>query len=280
MDAEALKKHLSGKLTVPSLPSVVTEITSLMSDAGVGLNEIGACVAKDPPLTAKLLRIANSALYGVQNPILSPEHAAAVLGVDALRNLLLRVSVADLFAHLDSHPEFNLVSLWEHSILTARVAGNLPGKKWEKAISRDDAYLCGLLHNIGVFVMLDQIGEKYIAVLEKRKSSGHSLRSIELKVFGFSHDQVGHLICRKWNLPEVVLRAIRYHLDNAGAVETDEAVAVVHTANWIAKSIQADAPERAADRVRKPIADLLGLSAKEIAEYAVKSGEFEEKLSA
>ena len=281
MNVKAVKKRLQGKLNVPSLPAVVTQVLALLEDADVGTREIGRVVGEDPPLTAKLLRVANSARYGLQAPVLSPEHAAAVLGLDAMRNLLMSVSVIDLFSHASRFPDFDVSHLWRHSQLCARVCEALPGE-WSEHFSREDAYLCGLLHNIGVFVMLEQIGEDYVELLSgrKRERGPLSLRSLELETFQFSHDQIGYLVCRQWNLPPVLLNSIRNHLDRAGRVETDIEVAVVHCGNKIAKAVEAGKPRTAASDIRTPVLDLLGLDARTVNLFAEDAMDFLRDLEA
>lgn len=269
MNVRAVKKRLHGKLNVPSLPAVVTEVLALLEDTDIGTREIGRVVGADPPLTAKLLRVANSARYGLQAPVISPEHAAAVLGVNAMRNLLMSVSVIDLFSHALRFPQFDAKQLWRHSQLCARVCEALPGE-WTEHFSREDAFLCGLLHNIGIFVMLEQLGEDYVPLLADL-GHGHdelALRSLELEAFQFSHDQIGYLVCRQWNLPPVLLNSIRNHLDRAGRVETDVEVAVVHCGNHVAKAVEAGKPRTAARDVRPPVMDLLGLDVRTLNLFA------------
>ena len=226
-----------------------------------GTRQVGALISKDPPLTVEILRIANSALYGSKTPILSVEHAAAVLGFDTLRNILLKASVVDLFAHLDRFPGLDLQNLWRASRVCAQIARGLPGT-WQTEFNRDDAYLCGLLHNIGVFVLLDQLGSDYVRVLEHHWKTGESLRTLELGAFQFSHDQVGFLVARRWGLPKILLDSIRCHLDSTGHVERNYGVAVTHCARIISEILRSDSKTMASARIRKPVRDLLGLESR------------------
>ena len=263
MDYNAVKKRFNTKLKVPILPTVVAETLSLLESEQAGTRQVGALISKDPPLTVELLRIANSALYGGRVPILSAEHAAAVLGFDTLRNILLKASVVDLFAHLDRFPGLDLSDLWKQARVCSRVARQRPGT-WTEDVKREDAYLCGLLHNIGVFVLLDQLGEDYVKVLETHQRTGDSLRSLELATFQFSHDQIGFLVARRWGLPKILLARIRCHLDSAGHVERNHGVAVTHCARLITEILRSGRKEKPSTKIRKPVLELLGIEPREL----------------
>lgn len=275
MDLNAVRKSLSKKLNVPSLPTVVSETLSLLENDNAGTRQVGAVVAKDPPLTVKLLTIANSALYGAKAPILSPEHAAAVLGFDALRNMLLHASVMDMFAHLEKFPDFDLTRLWTESRVCSRIAQQLPGT-WQNTVKREDAYLSGLLHNIGCFVLLDQLGEDYIPVLQKHWKTRKSLRSLELESFQLSHDQVGFLVGRKWSLPVGLIESLRYHLDVTGRSEKLPLVGVTHTARILSEHLLARGQKKASTLVRPAVLEMIGLDAETLDHFA---GECRQTLS-
>lgn len=275
MDFNAVRKSFSKKLNVPSLPDVVSETISLLESDKAGTRQVGAVVAKDPPLTVKLLRIANSALYGAKTPILSPEHAAAVLGFDGLRNMLLHASVVDMFAHLEKFPNLDLTRLWTESRVCSRIAQQLPGT-WSNTVKREDAYLAGLLHNIGCFVLLDQLGEDYIPALEKHWRTGKSLRAIEIDLFQFSHDQVGFIVGRKWGLPVGLLESLRYHLDASGRTDKLPLVGVIHCARILSENLLARGQKKASTLIRPDVLETIGLDSETLNNFA---GECRETLS-
>ncbi len=258
VDLDTLKKSFTRNLNVPSLPIVVMETLELLSDEQAGTRQIGAKVAEDPPLTVKLLRVANSALYGSKVPIHSTEQAAAVLGFDAIRNMLMQVTVVDLTAHLAAFPDLDLEALWRESRICAKVARDLPGT-WSETLNRDDAHLCGLLHNIGVFVLLETLGEDYVAVLDKHRRNGKALKALELEAFQLSHDQVGFLVARRWQLPTVLLESIRYHLESRGRAERSPAVAVTYISRVITEILLSDRRTLASKAIPARVLDVAGL---------------------
>ena len=111
-------------LTLPTLPTVVAKINSLVDDPDVGTREIGQAVAEDAPIAAKVLKIANSAYYGLRETILSTEHASAVLGVRQLRTIAMQASVISQFEHL-KRSAFDIDQLWRHSIATGHACAGI-----------------------------------------------------------------------------------------------------------------------------------------------------------
>ena len=128
MNTEALKKKMGGKLSLPSLPEVIVRLQELIRDPNCGMKDLGEAMASDPPLTARVLRITNSAFYSLRAPILDIRHAAAILGLDAVHNLLMQVGVLELIDKLGSGPGFDPRELWKHSVLTAQVAASFPNR--------------------------------------------------------------------------------------------------------------------------------------------------------
>ena len=122
MNTDALRAKLSGKLSLLSLPEVVVRLQQMVQDPACGMKDLGAELAGDPPLTARVLRLVNSAYYSLRAPVMDIGHAVTILGLDTMHNLILQVGVIDLFSHLRQHPEFDPRDLWQHSVLAARLA--------------------------------------------------------------------------------------------------------------------------------------------------------------
>ena len=108
MKAPLAERQFGDLVEVPELPHVATRLTALIGDPEAGLAQIGALIAEDPPISKAVLNLANSAAYGLSVHVSSPEHAATILGVRALRNLTLQAAIAALYAHLDEWPAFDL----------------------------------------------------------------------------------------------------------------------------------------------------------------------------
>ncbi len=198
-------------IRVPSLPDVVARLQSMLADPEVGLAELGAVVATDPPLAARVLRTANSAVYGLREPVQTVPRAAAVLGVGALRNLVLQVCLMDTFAHLADDEASDLERLWRHSIAAALAAQRLGMRARRRLVDPYDAYTCALLHDLGKLVLFETCRERYIALVQESRRSGNGLFEHERERLGVTHTEVGGLLARAWNLPDEVAQAIRLH---------------------------------------------------------------------
>lgn len=236
MNTEALKQKLAGKLSLPSLPDVITKLQKKLREPGVGMKDLGAELGNDPPLTARVLRIANSAYYSLSVPVLDVSHAAAILGLDTMNSLLMQIGVMDVYEHLERKPPFDPRHLWEHSIFTAQVAASFP-TRLQRFISKEELYVCGLLHDIGKFVLYDHLRDEYLECVHQSQAAG-SLNAVEKASFDFTHADVGALVAERWGLPEQAVRAIGGHHDYRGLAGTDPVVAIIALANVIARDMR------------------------------------------
>jgi len=232
------KELLQNNLTIPSLPTIVIEAERLLNDPKAGTKELGALIAQDAPITAKVLRIANSAYYGMAEPCVSTEQAAAVLGMRVLRNVLTQAAVINQFAHLRGVNGFDIDEIWRHSIATGHVCATLAKRcKTPLNLTPEEFYVCGLLHDLGKIVMLSSLGEDYIKVIQQAKQDGVPLQRAEDTEFGFNHTDVGSVVATRWNLPEDVARAIQFHHGPREAVENDPVVSLVANANLLVNRV-------------------------------------------
>jgi len=189
----------------------VSQLNEVMDDPTAGLCDVAALIAQDGPLAAKVLRIANSAYYGLHERCNSVEYASAMLGLRALRNIVTEASLVKEFTHLKARG-FDLDDLWQHSLLTARTCARLSPRSHAPGTARaDEMYVCGLLHDIGQVVLLDNLGDDYVALVNevpRRELPLHEIERIEL---GTTHADVGATVAATWGFPASVVSAIRYH---------------------------------------------------------------------
>jgi len=266
------KQLISDNLTIPTLPSVVTRINDLIDDPETGLAEIGAVIAEDAPLLAKVLRIANSAYYGLREPCLSAEQASAVLGLRVLRNVVTQAAVIQQFEHLRRHPGFDLDELWRHAILTSQLCGFVARRCGGRVNLRPDEFqVCGLLHDIGKVIMLDSMGGEYLDVHDEARTLGRRLHVAEERHLGFNHTDVGALVSVRWGLPSAISAAIQYHHGPREQVETDSVVSLVANANLVAHRLADGESEAALATIDPPTARFLGLGRSDV-EDAIEFG--------
>ncbi len=211
-DPTALRKLLRSNLSIPTMPAVVQKINSLIGNPETGTRDIGELVAEDGPLTAKVLRIANSAYYGLASECLTTEHASTILGVNVLKNIVTQVAVINQFANLEAETGFKVSDIWKRASLTAQIASLMSREAHNvRILSPEEFYVCGLLHKIGQVVMLDSIGKPYAQLLKRAADAGASALATETAALGFNHQDVGAVVAKRWDLPDAVVDAIQYH---------------------------------------------------------------------
>ena len=233
---------IEGRLTLPTLPHIVAKINALVDDPEVGTREIGMAVNEDAPIAAQVLRIANSAIYGLRTKVLSTEHATAVLGVRQLRSIALQASVIKHFQHVPSSPTFSLEKHWCVSILTGQMCSEMARHcRARIGLAPDEFHVVGLLLDVGRILMLEEFGDEYIALLEDGDSRGLSTHEAENEALGFDHAKVGGLIAAKWGLPASVISAIELHHRPQAELERDPIVNLVaHTSEMAAAIADGD----------------------------------------
>lgn len=225
-------------LTIPTLPEIILRINKLVDDPNMGCREIGELVGEDPPLAAKVLKIANSAFYGLSGECVSTEHASTVLGVRVLRNVVTQAAVVSQFEHLEQG-SFNLQELWLHAIHTGHVAAFLAKKSTVPTeLAPDEFYVCGLLHDVGKVVMLEGLGPAYANAVQQAQGVGEPHSQAEQREYGFDHTAVGSIVATRWGLPDGIVGAIGGHHGNDDALSESPEVAIVAVADRISHHLR------------------------------------------
>lgn len=257
---------LSQNFAIPTIPSVVQRIQRLLEDPDAGVREIAAVVAEDAPLAAKVLKIANSSFYGLREKVVSTQHAASVLGVRVLRGVVMQASVIRQFEHLQGG-EFDLDLLWRHAALTAQ-ACRQAGKRARGAIGLqpDELHACGLLHDLGKVVLLDNLRERYLAAARDAHGRGLPLHEVEREMFGFDHAEVGHVVAQRWGLPATMANAILLHHGPAERCEREPAALLIERVNRCVHHVEDGDAAAAAAVFDRTATSVLGLQARDVDE--------------
>ncbi len=257
---------LPDNFTIPTMPSVVQRITALVQDPEVGLRDIAAVVTEDAPLAAKVLKIANSTYYGLRERCISTQQAAAVLGVRVLRNVVTQASVIKQYDHLGGQG-VDLDDLWRHSIVTAQACAFAVRRcKKPLELKPDEAYVCGLLHDLGQIVLLDNLKQVYVDLVRRSMAENLPLFLLEQQTLGFDHSDVGQKIAVRWALPQAVVRAIAFHHGPAAEIDADPVVALIAKTNAHVEAITAGNLIAATAAFEGPVAARLGLTPSDVNE--------------
>lgn len=234
--ANALVSELGALVT---LPGVYLHITRLLSDSRSSAADIAQAVSQDPAFTVRLLRIANSALYGFPSAVDTVAKAVAIIGTTQVNHLALSLSVIDRFEALPNE----LVAMehfWRHSLFCALIARHLAARVGGG--DGDAVFTGGLLHDIGELVIFNRLPREAKRALLMVESSENRLavHEAERLVLAFDHGAVGGELARRWNLPPLLEECIACHHDVAKATHHPRAAALVHLANIFSRMAELD----------------------------------------
>ena len=193
---------------LPSLPQALLQIMDLAERDDVGLAEIGAVVSRDTGLAAKVLSTANSAFYSRGRSITSIDQCLSVMGAAQVRRIALNQSVAELFGRFQNAGGFDMRYYWYHVLCVAITAREL-AKQLEYA-NTDEAYLVGLLHDVGQLALLAVASDEYLPIF-KSSTSELGMMAKEQQTFGLTHAEVGAWLAQRWNLHSFFADALLYH---------------------------------------------------------------------
>ncbi|MGE0485656.1 MAG: HDOD domain-containing protein [Gammaproteobacteria bacterium] len=214
-----------------SLPDVCARVLQLARSRTASAAEIGAVVSCDPTLTSRLLRIANSPLYGLRGRVDSVSRAITVLGSDALVNLVVAVSAVASFSRI-ANDLVNMDTFWRHSLFTALISRDLASQR--HVLHPERLFVAGLLHDIGSLVIYHRVPDAARTLLTAAGGDEARMAALEVETLGFSHAEVGALLLESWTLPEALQDAVRWHHHPGRAPGDASDPAIVHVAEALA----------------------------------------------
>ncbi len=209
-----LQEALKACRTLPSVPVVVLEVLDLCQDDDIGIGKVAKTIARDPALTAKVLKVANSPWYGVRAQVKTLDRAVTLLGINATLSLALSFSLVRGLRKSRS-AKFDHQAYWRRSVVAAsatRVVGTLV-----RSGTRDELFLAGLLQDIGMLALNEAMPKVYGPLVASSEGDHSMLVELERKELGADHATVGAWLLSRWNLPENLQAALAGSHDAAGA---------------------------------------------------------------
>jgi HD-like signal output (HDOD) protein len=217
--------------SIPSIPTLYAEMVEKLQDPEVGVDDIGAIVAKDLAMTAKILKMVNSAFFGLGREISSPTDAVTYLGMDTIKCLVLSIHAFSQFSNARVGA-FSIDALWAHSQRTAGLAKEIARIEDAGPKVMDEAFVAGLLHDIGKLVLASNFCDKYDEVIAEAGGRAAELLAAEQDAFGANHAEIGGYLLGLWGLPVPVAEAIALHHQPGKSPSLEfGALTAVHTAN-------------------------------------------------
>lgn len=228
---ERLRLLAGGLDYIPTLPSLYGAIVDAVNNPDGSIEDIGALVARDIGMSARLLKLANSAFFGLGRPLSHPAEAVTYLGVDTVKSLVLAIGAIN---QLPLRPQdlAAIEQIWTHSMTVATGARVLAAEAGINRGGQDNAFVAGLLHDLGKLVLLANLPQEYERAQTLVRERGLSERAAEQEVFGATHAEVGGYLLALWNLPPSVVEAVALHHEPGVSMATEPApLTFVHVAN-------------------------------------------------
>ena len=234
--SEKLKRVISGLGALPTPPKIYLRLTQALNSPYSSIEEVGEIVQEDPALTLKLLQISNSAYFAARQKIVTPMQAVQIVGVDILRALVLCIHAFKFYQ--DRHfKSISITELWDHSLRTATAARKLARYENLSLEQCDEAFVSGLLHDIGKLVLAANADADYAIIMDRSRREGTPVDQLEWEIFGATHAQIGAYLLGLWGLPEPVVSNVELHhsMDlNASSGFTPSAA--IHIAQFLERS--------------------------------------------
>ncbi len=199
---------------IATLPEITMKIVELVEDPKSTAQDLHKVISNDPALCSRILKVVNSSFYGLPGQIGSINRAIVMLGLNAVKNIAIAASLAKLFKGGDLTPTFSARDLWTHSNATA-AACKLVANAQKLGLS-DEAFLAGLIHDIGVMVEMQYDRAKLIEVIRRTGPDAKGVPATdfiknEVDVFNATHQEFGTALCDKWKFPKSFAFVTGYH---------------------------------------------------------------------
>ena len=217
--------------SLPPLPSTSVRLLGVINDPGATINDIVETIKFDQALTGDVLRLCNSAYFGLSRQITSLNEAMVCLGTTKILQLVMSVHATSTLAKAQKGYDLGAGVLWKHSVAVAQ-ASALVAKRIRLS-NVNLAFTAGLLHDIGKVILSRYVAEEFSTILHLVCDEKQSFVEAERAVLGFDHTEIGAMVAEKWKLPDNIVRCIRYHHE-PGALDTpDSNVDAVYLANCV-----------------------------------------------
>lgn len=265
MSAELLKRKVEDLSSLPTLPSFITVVTSMVEDNTTSAQEIGDIIQRDQVLSARLLKLVNSPVYGFPKRISSVTHALVLLGFNVVKGLVLTTAVFNDLAKETS-------GLWKHSLGTALLSRHI-GREL-KVLDPEECMIAGLLHDLGKVILAHLALEDYVGAMAEAHRRGCHISVVEQEVFGVDHSRIALWLALRWHLPDRLTDALTYHHNPSRAKSSVQIASIVHLADILARAQEyGEAGDGTLPEFDREAFDQLGLSMEQLDRIMIAADE-------
>lgn len=229
---EKIDALLNDSTKLPSISSVVLKVMEMVQHPDVDIAALAAEIAKDPGITASIIKLSNSAYYRQAKPIKTVQESLMNLGIKVVKEIILLTAAKGILNKNLPGYQIDAEAMWLHSIIVAELSSRIAKDK-KLNIETDLAFTGGLLHDIGKVVLAQFFPGVMLQIKNELKDGKDTFDSIEKKFFGYDHQEVGAKLLKTWNFPSELIAVALFHHNPEKATKFNELVAVIHVANTI-----------------------------------------------
>lgn len=266
---ESVQSLLARTQQLYSLPAVAMRVLELASNPQIDTRALKECIENDPALTAKILRVVNSSLFGLSRQVSDLNQALALLGIKPLKLLVLGFSLPPgLFQGIAAE---TLEWYWRRSLTRAIAAREISQAVWRQP--GDEAFLAGLLRDLGMLLLIQELGPAYHTFLVRARAVGGDLAAMEAQALGFDHLTVTAALLRQWHLPENLCAAVQPLGDNESSALRTPAIKRLAEIVALAELVAGVLVDARADSLKQLLAQALeehGLASEQLARLAAE----------
>jgi len=224
---------------IPGFNATVAKVIQLANDPMYNPKDLIQTIILDPILTAEILKLINSAYFGIPSSITSLNRAVVMLGINTVKNLALSSSLLSSIKMRNNFQWFTSDEFWAHSLGVGVGAKILAGKVGVSRPDREEYFIAGLLHDMGKIIPVQYYPDQYAKVIDPEYKPELSQIEKEVEAFGIGHAELGYLMTKKWELPDILTSSVNSHhkIDFSGD-DCDRISAVVHLADSICNSME------------------------------------------
>ncbi len=230
---DIVKKLIKGVKEFPTLPTIYTALSEVMSNPYSTPSDAANIICSDQSSASKILKAANSPIYALKSRVGTITDAIFYVGFEEVKNLILAMSVINLFRKTELLDDYNPIDLWKHSIAVGVVTRIIGAET--NAPNLENYFVTGILHDIGKLLFIKNLETQYSDVLKYSSEKKVVIREAEKKLLGVTHNVAGELIADKWKLPPEMKKAIRFHYIGKTDEGFDRLAACVHIADIAAR---------------------------------------------
>ncbi|MBF0203334.1 MAG: HDOD domain-containing protein [Desulfamplus sp.] len=228
---DMLKKYKQ----IKTLPHVAIHLTKLLSDPNSTTQDFEQIIKMDPTLVGRLLRLVNSAYYGLRQKVSTISEAVVFLGLDNLRNMVVTSALKEIFKKDSGNPYFSVNKLWLHCATSGICCQMISERIF--AHKGEDAFLCGILHDIGMIVEYQIAPDDFLQACQNYKPEIKPFTKFEQDILNTHHSEIGYLLADDWKVPNQVQEGIKDHHNINRKVEPSSISGIIQLSEYIVTKI-------------------------------------------